>query len=69
MDRSEKISIILIVVTAAAAISSQRNAKGVGTPAPEAMVYHAASQLYSKLALYFGRRALEAEASYWKLVN
>lgn len=69
MTRQEKISVAILAITVTIAISSQRTARGVGTPAPEAVAYHAATLVYKRLAEFFGKRALEAEASYWKLVN
>lgn len=47
-----------------------RRAAGPGTQVPPAAVgYHGAMELYRNLALYFGKRALQAEARYWEAVK
>jgi hypothetical protein len=68
MTRDEKLSIALVGFTLCAAVSAQRAAKGVGTARPEAAAFYGAMQLYRNLAIYFGKRALLAEAAYWRAV-
>lgn len=57
--------VLLAMVTAA---SAQRAAAGVGTATPDAVAYHGAWQLYRRLAVFFGTRALLAEHAYWRAV-
>lgn len=35
---------------------------------PRALGYYGAMSLYRNLALWFGKRAMDAELSYWKVV-
>jgi hypothetical protein len=68
MSPEDKLTTALTIVMVLAAISAQRAARGVGVAKPEAAAYHAAAGLYRNLSLFFGQRALLAEAAYWKAV-
>lgn len=64
--------LVLVLATAAAAVTAYnaRRAAVPGATVPaEAVALHGAAELYGRLALYFGRQALRAEASYWKVVG
>lgn len=68
-----KVHHVLVVVFAGAALATAygaRRAAGAGAQVPAAAVgYHGAWELYRNLALYFGKRALVAEARYWEVVK
>ncbi|MFE0812662.1 hypothetical protein ACFW34_35095 [Streptomyces sp. NPDC058848] len=64
--------IVLVLSTAAAAVTAygaRRAATAGAHVPPEAVALHGAAQFYRSLAEYFGRQALRAEASYWKVVG
>ncbi|MYS19168.1 MULTISPECIES: hypothetical protein [unclassified Streptomyces] len=55
----------LVLATAAA-----RSSAPAGTDVPAAAVaYHGAMEFYQRLARWAGRRALDAELSYWKEIS
>lgn len=59
---------LTVAVCVAAAVSARRKAPPGALPA-DAVAYHGAWQLYRNLAVYFGKRALVAEARYWEVVG
>lgn len=64
--------LVVLVLAAAAAGLARGSAKlqerdGVPVPA-DAVAYHGAMTVYSRVARWAGGRALEAEARYWKAV-
>jgi hypothetical protein len=58
----------VLALAVATAVSAHRAAASGSTVTPEAVAYHGAMQLYRNLAVHFGKRALLAEAAYWKAV-
>ncbi|WP_371591256.1 hypothetical protein [Streptomyces sp. NBC_00470] len=68
-----KVHHVLAVVCLGACVASAvgaRRAAGSGSEVPAAAVgYHGAMELYRNLAVFFGKRALEAEARYWEVVR
>lgn len=68
-NRAEVVTAAVVIVSAALALSAQRAAQGVGDARPDAVAWHGAWQMYSKLAHYFGRKALRAEQLYWEAVQ
>lgn len=69
MKIEHAVGIILAGAVVTLAVSARR-AAGSGADAPAAAVgYHGAWQLYRNLAVYFGKRALVAEARYWEVVG
>jgi urease gamma subunit len=69
MSTQDKVVAAAIMVMAAAAISAQRNARGIGDANPEAIAFYSAAIVYRRIASFFGRRAVEAENSYWEVIN
>lgn len=72
MSELKPFHVVLVLATAAAAVTAYnaRRAAAPGAVVPaEAVALHGAVEVYRSLALFFGRQALRAEASYWKAVN
>lgn len=73
MRLAVKVTHVLMVITAAAAVASaigaRRAAAAGARVSPEAVAFHGAAELYRNLALWFGKQALRAEAAYWKEVG
>jgi len=61
--------VLVLVALATTAVSAQRAAAGVGVAQGEAAAYHGAWQVYRRIALWSGMRALRAEAAYWRAVQ
>lgn len=64
-----RMTLVVTLAVLAVAVSAQRSAAGVGTASSDAVAHHGAWQMYRRLALYFGRQALRAEANYWQAVK
>lgn len=60
---------VLALATLATYSSARTAARGVGEPTPAAVGWHGAWQMYSRLAVWAGQRALLAESAYWKTVR
>jgi hypothetical protein len=60
---------IAVIATACVVASAQKACEQVGTPNAEAVAYHAAAGVYRRMAVWCGQRALEAEASYWRVIH
>lgn len=58
-----------IALVAAATISARKRAPLAASVPADAVAYHGAWQLYRTLAVFFGKKALVAEAHYWEVVN
>jgi len=69
MDKIALGTIAIVAVGVAVAASAQKACDQVGTPNAEAVAYHAAAGVYRRAAVWCGQRALDAEASYWKVIN
>lgn len=67
-----KVQHVLAVVFLGAAVASAvgaRRAAGAASVPAEAVAFHGAAELYRNLAVFFGKRALAAEARYWEVVR
>lgn len=68
-----KIHHVLAVVCVGACVATAYGARRTAGPAaqvpPAAVGYHGAWELYRNLAVFFGKRALQAEARYWEVVR
>jgi hypothetical protein len=69
MSREEAVTAAVILGVAALGAAAQRAARGVGTATPDAVAWHGAMSMYSRIATWAGRKALAAEAEYWKAVR
>lgn len=71
MPRTRTYAIVgTTLVLVALSLSAQRAATGVGSVrGADAVAFHGAWQMYRRLALFFGERALAAETAYWNAVK
>jgi hypothetical protein len=67
MKFSHVLALVCLGAAVASTYSARRSAGGPVTA--EAAAFHGAAELYRSLALFFGKQALRAEASYWKAVG
>lgn len=64
--------IVLVAVAGlavAAVVGARRAAPAAAQVPAEAAAFHGAWHLYRNLAIYFGKRALVAEARYWEVIG
>lgn len=69
MSREEAVTAAVILAGAALTVAAQRAARGVGSATPDAVAWHGAMSMYSRIAAWAGRKALVAEGEYWKAVR
>lgn len=67
--RVQDVLTIVFLGAAIASVAGARRAAAGATVSPEAVAFHGAAELYRNLAMFFGKRALAAEARYWEAVR
>lgn len=59
----------VLALGAAVYASTRIETEGATNPPPGAIGWHGAMEMYRKVALWAGRRAMEAEMKYWEAVG
>lgn len=62
------VAVAALAVAAYAAVASRREAES-GVVPPQAVGWYGAMELYRNVALWAGKRAMDAEVNYWKAVG
>ena len=69
MKRDEFASYVFAGLSLYLGFKAVRAVKGDAKSSTEAEAYHGAMQLYRTLATFFGKKAMLAEAAYWKAIG
>lgn len=62
-------ALVCVGACVATAVSAKRRSATPGGVPAAAVGYHGAWELYRTLAVFFGKQALRAEASYWEVIR